>query len=559
MSKQDRQGVRTATGLEQKYNFGKSFTEIRNIATDAQEVAHYAAESVIGLDGKLDHEEIFNRLTNNGELKGIYMGDDGELYINATYIKSGEFLADLIKAGVIRSKDGTSVVIDLDNGNAELTGNITTKTGTHEGVLSKAKIAPGYVQVSSDTAAEQATLTSRHLGIINDNKGDVSLGVSMVMSSDSPMHYESQMSLHSLDDSGKIVSSVKAFASPYRSCVTGLTTPVDDSDAVNKDYADDIERNALSYAQQEASDALGSAKDYADDAAGQALADAQSYTDTEMRYHSLALTAGLSEVRTFANKRIVHNYLDNSDFSNPVNQRGLTSYTAAGYTIDRWVNSTKYGTINVLSGAVSKSGSGTLYQHMEGLDPAKTYTAAVCLDDGTLNVQSGVLSNTIGSSSKGLTVNYTASTGIATFLIGPGSSAETKYKWAALYEGTYTAETLPPYVPKGYATELAECMRYYYQSWTGSISTSGCLTREAFVTSRLHNVEFPIPMRATPTITIYKCDGTANAVGEYVSGTAVTSVSVVYSTNKSFIPSQASSAFKAGTVYAFHYSASADL
>ena len=32
---------------------------------------------------------------------------------------------------------------------------------------------------------------------------------------------------------------------------------------------------------------------------------------------------------------------------------------------------------------------------------------------------------------------------------------------AALYEGEYTAETLPPYVPKGYAAELAECLIYY--------------------------------------------------------------------------------------------------
>lgn len=37
--------------------------------------------------------------------------------------------------------------------------------------------------------------------------------------------------------------------------------------------------------------------------------------------------------------------------------------------------------------------------------------------------------------------------------------------WAALYEGAYTEETLPPYVPKGYATELAECQRYYENSW----------------------------------------------------------------------------------------------
>lgn len=37
MSKQDRQGVRTATDLEQKYQFGKKFAELMGIALDARE------------------------------------------------------------------------------------------------------------------------------------------------------------------------------------------------------------------------------------------------------------------------------------------------------------------------------------------------------------------------------------------------------------------------------------------------------------------------------------------------------------------------------------------
>lgn len=30
------------------------------------------------------------------------------------------------------------------------------------------------------------------------------------------------------------------------------------------------------------------------------------------------------------------NLLDNSDFTNPVNQRGQTEYLGSGYSIDRW-------------------------------------------------------------------------------------------------------------------------------------------------------------------------------------------------------------------------------
>ena len=43
-AKQDRQGVRTATDLERKYQFDKQFAEIMGIATDARDTA-YAVES----------------------------------------------------------------------------------------------------------------------------------------------------------------------------------------------------------------------------------------------------------------------------------------------------------------------------------------------------------------------------------------------------------------------------------------------------------------------------------------------------------------------------------
>ena len=65
MSKRDRQGVRTPAGLEQKYNFEKRFDE--------------AMESVVNLDKRMNQTEIFNRLTNNGESQGVFMGDDGNI------------------------------------------------------------------------------------------------------------------------------------------------------------------------------------------------------------------------------------------------------------------------------------------------------------------------------------------------------------------------------------------------------------------------------------------------------------------------------------------------
>lgn len=37
------------------------------------------------------------------------------------------------------------------------------------------------------------------------------------------------------------------------------------------------------------------------------------------------------------------------------------------------------------------------------------------------------------------------------------TSAETRFAWAALYEGSYTADTLPPYVPKDKNVEMVNC------------------------------------------------------------------------------------------------------
>lgn len=70
-------------------------------------------EVVDAVDKKLTQEDIFNRLTNNGASQGMFI-EDGNVYFNATYIKSGEINSDLIKTGKISSKDG-SVYFDLDN------------------------------------------------------------------------------------------------------------------------------------------------------------------------------------------------------------------------------------------------------------------------------------------------------------------------------------------------------------------------------------------------------------------------------------------------------------
>ena len=99
MSKQDRQGVRTPAGLERKYNFDKRFD-------NAMEAAAEASEEVKKLNESMDQAEIFNRLTNNGKAQGLYLDEDGNLYINATYLATG----------ILKSVDGTTFYLDLVKG-----------------------------------------------------------------------------------------------------------------------------------------------------------------------------------------------------------------------------------------------------------------------------------------------------------------------------------------------------------------------------------------------------------------------------------------------------------
>lgn len=87
----------------------------------------HANQATDDLDSELDVVGIFNRLTDNGRLQGIYM-TNGDIFINGTYIKSGTILADLIKAGTIKDATGKNKW-DMSTGDMTLSGNLTVNGG----------------------------------------------------------------------------------------------------------------------------------------------------------------------------------------------------------------------------------------------------------------------------------------------------------------------------------------------------------------------------------------------------------------------------------------------
>lgn len=74
--------------------------------------------AISGYDTSLGQPEIFNKLTNNGKNKGIYI-QDGELYVNASYILSGVLAGKLIngKGLNVIDKDGQVTLKIDDDGN----------------------------------------------------------------------------------------------------------------------------------------------------------------------------------------------------------------------------------------------------------------------------------------------------------------------------------------------------------------------------------------------------------------------------------------------------------
>jgi hypothetical protein len=110
MSKQDRQGARNISEFMSRYNLGKSFGELFGLVNDAQDAANRAkdaAEHAQKAVSDLDHEAIFNLLTNNGQLQGLYR-HEGKLYINAEFVQILNLIADHV---VSKDEYGTSAEV----------------------------------------------------------------------------------------------------------------------------------------------------------------------------------------------------------------------------------------------------------------------------------------------------------------------------------------------------------------------------------------------------------------------------------------------------------------
>lgn len=148
---------------------------VDNIAGNAADDAlNSANEYTDALDDELDQSGVFNRLTGDGAVKGIIM-QDGQLYINASYINSGVLNADLLTAGRIKSKKGgtywdldtgemvldfSSVEDAIDDAVGDLSSDISelsSRITTAQNKANSAANAASAAQSTADTANSKAT------------------------------------------------------------------------------------------------------------------------------------------------------------------------------------------------------------------------------------------------------------------------------------------------------------------------------------------------------------------------------------------------------------------
>lgn len=127
------------------------------------EMIDYSGTAVVKDAGDLTQEEIFNILTNNGQLQGIYM-QNGQLYINASYIMTGILSANRIAAYSITSEKIEAGAITA----GKIAANAITSGKIAAGAITSNKIAAGAITADMITSG---TFSSNNEYRIKYNNG----------------------------------------------------------------------------------------------------------------------------------------------------------------------------------------------------------------------------------------------------------------------------------------------------------------------------------------------------------------------------------------------------
>lgn len=223
------------------------------------------------------------------------------------------------------------------------------------------------------------------------------------------------------------------------------------------------------------------------------------------------------------------NLLDNWYFPDPINQRGQTQYTAAGYTIDRWGKPYSSGSVSITSDGVLVAGSDSTYCDIQQFieDYSELFGKTVCLSvltDNKLYSITATIPKAPGDTITSLNYTATDNGGIwirvssQQLLIQLRGNTKTSqlYKAAKLElgpvstlahqeaDGNWVLNDPPP----NKALELAKCQRYY-----NVLTPNAYLNTSGF--SGLYELCLQYPsMRINPAVTLH---GSNNITADLIS------------------------------------------
>lgn len=213
------------------------------------------------------------------------------------------------------------------------------------------------------------------------------------------------------------------------------------------------------------------------------------------------------------------NLLDNSDFTNAVNQRGNTTVKARNqYIIDRWypyfATSSSNVTLTINNNGLKVDARQATQQvslrHFIKSPKNGKYTAVVySAEQGviyrcyTVDGQNATAGNSNNGKSTTLWLGWNADRQCYLFVVYTPKGYQATYKWAALYEGEFDENTIPAYVPKGYQVEMLACQRYFYRLSLSAGSVLGNGFAPNSTTDTRIMLTLPVPMvDNSPTVTL---------------------------------------------------------
>lgn len=269
------------------------------------------------------------------------------------------------------------------------------------------------------------------------------------------------------------------------------------------------------------------------------------------------------------------NLLDNSDFSQLIAQAGLNgTHGSTAYIADRWISADASATQqNGYTALSTAAKSGRITQKLPDALAGKTVTAAAKVSGNSI-VYCGIYYNQ-NSVSKSIAVSVSAPNGImmksgtipddATgiefriYIAYTDGGGSCNVYWAALYEGTYTDDTLPPYAPKEYTTELAECQRYYYRISPSTASFPYAYGYCYNTTNARFCMQLPQPMIISKPTFLYTAgsylrvaqNGTAKDITNLSLSTIVGNYALINATAANLTQQQTAVLLMAGGVFEF--------